>query len=147
MMDVTPTYVPFVPSGRPTGSERLGLGQVSARPETARALNAPEEGNAKAPFSERQAAIDAGFAQQQALAAGQGARANRSFAELGARARVAAGGESNAESGQSATGSGTTSRDERESAVASSAMRQRVEIAVRLALPSEERSRQFNILV
>lgn len=137
-----PVYVPFVPTGRPTGSERLGLGQVAVRPEIDRALNAPEQGSAKAPFSERQAAIQSTLVpQQQPPTIRQAATANRSDAELGARARVAAGGETRSTPPYAAA---TTDED---TAMASSAMRQRVEVAVRLALPSEEPSRQFNILV
>ncbi|WPL16262.1 hypothetical protein Thiowin_01215 [Thiorhodovibrio winogradskyi] len=145
-----PIYLPLAPTGRPTGSERLGLGQVAVRPETARALNAPEEGSAKAPFSERQAAIDSNAAQQQPGNLLQAAQANRSFVELGARARVAAsrefGGDSGDESDQSLNFSAVGRGDE-EMAAASSAMRHCVEVAVRLALQSEEPHRQFNILV
>jgi hypothetical protein len=154
-MNDAPISVSYVPIGRPTGAERLGLGQVSVRPETTRALNDPEQGSAKEAFSERQAAIDSAFARQQPGAANPAAiqqfarqsdpqsnQANRSSLELGARARVAAGGE---------TGQGgrfaAASASQEESAAASSAMRQRVEVAVRLALPSEEPHRQFSILV
>ncbi|MBK5969181.1 MULTISPECIES: hypothetical protein [Thiorhodovibrio] len=148
MIEAAPIYVPFVPNGRPTGSERLGLGQMSARPESARALNAPEQSNAKAPFSERQAAIDSAFSQQQPVATGQAGRSN---AELGARARVAAGSQSNGQSMQSPPAqsqtNGASSGDDQESVAASSAMRQRVEIAVRLALPSEESGVQYNVVV
>ena len=141
-----PSYVPFVPYGRPTGSERLGLGQVAVRPESARALNAPEEGSAKPPFSERQAAVDASLARQQSGDAAQVVKGSRNFAELGARARVAAGGESTGEQ-DPMPGFSTDSGKGEDQAAASSVMRQRVEVAVRLALPSEEPHRQFSILV
>ncbi len=49
-----PVYVPFTPTGaRPTGADRLGLGQVAMQPETSRALNAPDEADAKQPFDPR----------------------------------------------------------------------------------------------
>lgn len=146
MIDAPNTTLTYVPIGQPRGFERLGIGQVSARPESARALNAPEEANAKAPFSERQAAIESSLtrARSQNLAPDlrgfqQFVFGRRGYAELGARARVAAGGDAR----RFSAGSG----GDADAAAASSSMRQRVELAVRLALPSEEPRRQFSILV
>ncbi|MBK1647921.1 hypothetical protein [Rhabdochromatium marinum] len=154
-----PIYVPFVPYGRPTGSERLGVGRVSAIPETDRALNSPDPTSAKAAFSERRAGIQSSLAGQQPVARNPVPTNRRSYAEVAARYRIAAGGDSDSgswfySSDASATPGTDNSGGSRTEATAqeaakklSSYMSQRVQLSVRLTLPSEEPSRQLSILV
>lgn len=144
-----PIQINFVPIGsRLTGSDRLGPKPI-VEPISARALEAPEETSAKAAFTQRRAAIQSSLLAQQSVEVP--ARALNP-AELGARARVAASEWSERE--KSAPAMRGTDRDvqdeetnEFSALINSDAMRQRVELSVRLALPSEEPNRRLDVVV
>ncbi len=134
-----------VPIGtRPTGSERLGLGQLSAPTEFDRPLNDPEAGAARRAIEDRR--------EQDENRRGDDGGSERGFAtpsdrELASRARVAAeveafqnrfagSGEDRAPSdGGALDGAGVE------------ALRRRVELAVSLAGPMEEPRRELNIVI
>jgi len=133
-MNDAPIIVPFVPTVRPSGWDRLGLGQVAARPESARPLNAPEATAPKHPFEERwpiEPLLDG------KSRVGSLARGPHSGAEWSVRARIAAASRLAWEEAD----------PERETPVSTNAARKQVDFYVRLALPDEEARREFNIIV
>lgn len=131
-----------VPIGtRPTGSDRLGLGQLSTPAEFERPLNDPEAGEARRPIEDRteQEENRGGNAEQD-----QGLSfPPRSEQEMASRARVAAqieafrnGDEPAAPSDGGVLGGGGVE-----------ALRRRVELAVSLAGPTEEPRRELNVVI
>ncbi len=133
-----------VPVGtRPTGSDRLGLGQLSTPADFDRPLNDPEAGEARRPIEDRaeQDENRRGDAEQD-----QGlAFPPRSEQEMASRARVAAqieafrngndGAEAAPPDGGVLGGGGVE------------ALRRRVELAVSLAGPAEEPRRELNVVI
>ncbi|WP_018948629.1 hypothetical protein [Thioalkalivibrio sp. ALMg11] len=132
-----------IPIGtRPTGSDRLGLGQLSTPADFERPLNDPEAGAARRPLEDRPEQDDnrRGDAEQD-----QGLAFPRSDQEMASRARVAAqieafrSGNDSAEAppadGSPLGGAGVE------------ALRRRVELAVSLAGPAEEPRRELNVVI
>ncbi|WP_018145334.1 hypothetical protein [Thioalkalivibrio sp. AKL6] len=132
-----------VPIGtRPTGSDRLGLGQLSTPADFERPLNDPEAGAARRPLEDRPEQDDnrRGDAEPD-----QGLAFPRSDQEMASRARVAAqieafrSGNDSAEAmpadGGPLSGGGVE------------ALRRRVELAVSLAGPAEEPRRELNVVI
>ncbi|WP_018871163.1 MULTISPECIES: hypothetical protein [unclassified Thioalkalivibrio] len=138
---------PTVPATRPSGSDRLGLGQLSAPSEFDRPLNDPEAGAARRPIEDR--------AEQQRNRNGDEGdpRADlvlpRNEREMAGQARLAA----EIEAFQSGTADDARPGEERiadggaleDSGV--EALRRRVELAFSFAGPAEEPRRELNIVV
>ncbi|WP_024325970.1 hypothetical protein [Thioalkalivibrio sp. AKL19] len=132
-----------VPVGtRPTGSDRLGLGQLSTPADFDRPLNDPEAGEARRPIEDRteQDENRRGDAEQD-----QGlAFPPRSEQEMASRARVAAQIEA-FRSGNDATDAPADGGPLGGGGV--EALRRRVELAVSLAGPAEEPRRELNVVI
>lgn len=137
---------PTVPASRPSGSDRLGLGQLSAPSESDRPLNDPEAGSARRPIEEN--------AEQQRNRNGDEGDPRtdllppRSDRELAGQARLAAEidafqaraeGEDR-EGDRIADGAPLEGSD-------LEALRRRVELAFSFAGPAEEPRRELNIVV
>lgn len=136
-----------VPLGtRPTGSDRLGLGQTSAPAEFDRPLNDPEAGAARRPIedhAEQDADRRGGEQSGRELDFGP-----RSEQEMSSRARISAEMEAFRNGGDGSDPQGEVARDG--SALGQDgveALRRRVELAVRLAGPTEEPRRELNVIV
>ncbi|WP_018865432.1 hypothetical protein [Thioalkalivibrio sp. ARh3] len=137
-----------VPLGtRPTGSDRLGLGQTSAPAEFDRPLNDPEAGEARRPIeddAEQDSDRRGGDQSERSLDFGA-----RSEQELSSRARISAEQEAarmrrdgDDQPDESALrDGGSLGQDGVE------ALRRRVELAVRLAGPTEEPRRELNVII
>ncbi|MFO7954087.1 hypothetical protein [Thioalkalivibrio sp.] len=133
-----------VPVGtRPTGSDRLGLGQLSTPADFDRPLNDPEAGEARRPIEDRSEQDEnrRGDAEQD-----QGlAFPPRSEQEMASRARVAAQIEafrSGNETSEAAPPDGGPL-----GGGGVEALRRRVELAVSLAGPAEEPRRELNVVI
>lgn len=136
-----------VPLGtRPTGSDRLGLGQTAAPAEFDRPLNDPEAGEARRPIedhAEQDGDRRGGDQSDRSLDFGA-----RSEQELSSRARISAEQEAarmrrdgDALNDSVIRDGGSLGQDGVE------ALRRRVELAVRLAGPTEEPRRELNVVV
>ena len=136
-----------VPLGtRPTGSDRLGLGQTSAPAEFDRPLNDPEAGEARRPLeddAEQDSDRRGGDQSDRSLEFGA-----RSEQELSSRARISAEQEAARMRRDGDTQDDSAIRDG--SSLGQDgveALRRRVELAVRLAGPTEEPRRELNVVV
>jgi len=135
-----------VPVGtRPTGNDRLGLGQLATPADFERPLNDPEAGAARRPIEDRPQQEEnrrSDAEQEQELAFPP-----RSEQEMVSRARVAAQIETS-RSGDARDEAGGRFPDGRSlDGVGVEALRRRVELAVSLAGPSEEPRRELNVVV
>lgn len=133
-----------VPVGtRPTGNDRLGLGQLSTPADFDRPLNDPEAGEARRPIEDRAEQDEnrrGDTDQDQGLAFPP-----RSEQEMASRARVAAQIEAFRSDNEAA---GTAQADGGPvDGVGVEALRRRVELAVSLAGPAEEPRRELNVVV
>ncbi|WP_018873655.1 hypothetical protein [Thioalkalivibrio sp. ALJ16] len=134
-----------VPLGtRPTGSDRLGLGQLATPADFDRPLNDPEAGAPRRAIEDRpeQDQNRRGEGEQQESGLGFPPRSEQ---EMASRARVAA----QIEAFRNGDDTRETAAPDGGalSGVGVEALRRRVELAVSLAGPSEEPRRELNVVI